>query len=146
MVYLSTDTTINFNTMTPEVSLGNDTFLGAFSTQEGPPAAGRIVGHGADVFGAGSLGLAGQSLYIAVFDYAYSSYSGSVPLGTYYSLGHLMTPTTERFGILPSPTPDDYGTSLSVQTSSQLVPEPGTWALFAIGAVLVGAHMRRRKA
>jgi hypothetical protein len=142
LVYLSPDETADFNNVDPTSALNGETFLGAL---DGGSRSGRINGNSAANF-SGS-GYDGQHLYIAVFDYAYSSYSGSVPVGTYYGLGYVSSWTTTLQGGTSSP--DIYGGSIAspggIQTSSQLVPEPGTWALFGLGAVLVGAHIRRRK-
>jgi hypothetical protein len=148
MVFLSVDeSTSGFNNITPETPDG-DVFLGYFDTTGSAPIGGRITGHTSEIFGSGSTGYGGQSLYVAVFDYDYATYdaagAGSLPVGTYYGLGHVMTPTTERFEVSPTPTPDIYGNDLSVNTTMQLVPEPGTWALFGLGALVIGLRLRKR--
>ncbi len=139
LVYLSPDTTADFNNVDPTSAQNGETFLGALDAGS---RSGRINGNSAAGFA--GAGLDGQHVYIAVFDYAYSSYGGSVPAGTYYDVAYVSSWTTTLQGGTSGP--DIYGGSISgMQTSSQLVPEPGTWALFALGAVLVGAHVRRRK-
>lgn len=146
LVYHSPDASSSgFNSADPTSPGGGDSLLGAFDITGSAPLGGRITGHTSEVFGSGSTGYASESVYIAVFDYDYSAYSGSVPVDTYYGLGYVYNPTTERFGVSPTPTADAYGPGVSsIQTSMQVVPEPGALALFGLGLVVLGVRVFKR--
>jgi hypothetical protein len=153
MAYWSSDQSASgFNTADPTAPSG-DIFLGAYdSDPTNLNADGNILLLSAVDYDAASYsGVSSFNngyVYAAVFDYAYSSYGGSVPGGTYYTLapGTPVGPT-EDAATNPQPVligPEfDNGT---FQTSSQVVPEPASAMLgvFGVGVILYRRWRSRR--
>lgn len=149
IAYWSLDQSLSgFNNADPLNPTGGDIVLGAFDITAGAAAGGRITGHTADAFGAGTAAYSPGYVYIAVFEYAFASYSGSIASGTYYGLGPIYSQSlTQQF---PTPgTVDNYGQQITaiapVTTSLQVVPEPSTVALMLAGLGVLGFSRIRRK-
>jgi hypothetical protein len=153
MAYWSSDqSTSGFNTADPTAPSG-DVFLGAYDSDPGNfNLDGNILltSSPVDYDAASYSGVSSFNngyVYAAVFDYAYSSYGGSVPGGTYYTLapGTPFGPTEDS----GSPTPVNIGGQFDAgtfSTSSQVVPEPASAMLgvFGVGVILYRRWRSRR--
>ena len=137
--------TSGFTNADPLNPTGGDSLFGVYNTSSGPPIAGRITGLTPE-YGSGSTGYANPGYtYLVVFDMAWSSYAGSIPVGTYYGLAAVSGALTEQH---PPPlgTADQYGgTITSLTTNLRTVPEPGTVSLMLMGLGIVAYRRFRRK-
>jgi len=157
LAFWSADTSVGFNPASPESPSGGDVFLGSRNSSFGPPLPGRITGYGSlpDYFVESSYSLppdyfVGGRVYIAIFDFPYSSYTGpgSIPVGTYYAIAPLtpfgpLADADPGSGSPPPPDAVDYG-GITYKTTLQIIPEPGIGVL-ALAGSLVAVFVRRRQ-
>lgn len=81
-----------------------------------------------------------------VFGVVYNSTPGGVGEDDYYALSPIVGNSWGNAGTTPPPTPDkvDFAPSSPNTMNAQVVPEPGTLALFGLGILTIVARRRRR--
>jgi hypothetical protein len=151
IVYYSLDnSTSGFNNENPYAPIG-DEYIGAFTTGITPGEINNAGVSSVTLGTQGTTGYGGGYVYVAIFNVPYSGGPTPSLSGAYYGLGgtRLTTDFQEVIdGGDPAPTPTPYGTSrletTPVHTTSQVVPEPSSFALLGLGLGLV-AWRRMRK-
>jgi hypothetical protein len=153
LAFWSSDSdTSGYNVSDPTNPTGGDKLLGAYQMNTANTVDGYVffpvfpTEYDGNNYGLGTDGLVGGYAYIAFFDMAYSTYSGSVPQGTAYGLAPstLLGPLADADPATGSPPqPDQMFTG---SEKYHLVPEPASAMLgvFGVGVILYRRWRSRR--
>jgi len=133
LIYLSDDSTIDFNSAIGlSESYGDDFLYAAQETGSGAFAGRLTLDYLTELDGEDNY--QGYEAYLIVLDLDYDLFTsvGNVAIGTYYDITSLHGPLADPDA--PS-TPQTFNPG-SLQTSTQVVPEPATAMLLAFGGGL----------
>lgn len=142
VTFLSTDAVVDFDTAIQlQNTYGNDSFYTALPNL----STGRFWTD----FMANEVGdpnIVGQHVYALVIQMPFASFTtlAAVAPGTYYNVVSTTSGPLADLNTDPAGTPQSFNPG-SLQTTLQVVPEPGTIALLVLGVTMLGARRFLRK-